>query len=227
MHVLILNTHLLHAEFLRKALRYENIGADLCRPENLQKIWYSQYEAIIFPLPRWEDRGFLRTLKLLKSLGNVPILFLPQGKMPESIVRKIKTQLLRSDILPFEEKFEKILKKLRECFESNQPSSEKVKQIISGDLEINLEKHRVKRGKRIISLCNKEFELLVCLAKNQGKALTRTYLLETVWDRNTSILSNTVDVHINRLRRKIDREEKNRLIHTIPCIGYTLRKSQE
>lgn len=90
------------------------------------------------------------------------------------------------------------------------------------DLWLDLEKHRAKRENLVIPLRNKEFALLEFFLINHGKVLTRQSILEFVWDRNAISTSNTVDVHVNRLRRKIDDPFKTKLIHTVPCVGYKL-----
>ncbi|KKU80067.1 MAG: Two component response regulator [Candidatus Peregrinibacteria bacterium GW2011_GWA2_47_7] len=92
------------------------------------------------------------------------------------------------------------------------------------DMWLDLERREVKRNKTSIHLRHKEFALLEFFMLNRGKVLTRTSILEHVWDRNAHFSSNTVDVHINRLRRKIDNPFKEKLIHTIHCIGYTFDK---
>lgn len=87
--------------------------------------------------------------------------------------------------------------------------------------------HRVaKRKNCTVRLRNKEFALLEFFMMNPGKVLTRNSILEWVWDRNAHFASNTVDVHINRLRRKLDDPFREKLIHTIPCIGYIFDKQK-
>ncbi len=93
------------------------------------------------------------------------------------------------------------------------------------DLRLDLEHRAVKRQNIVISLRNKEFSLLEFFIINRGKLLTRNVILEHVWDRNADFSSNTVDVHINRLRRKIDNPFKSKLIHTVHSIGYIFDKS--
>lgn len=85
--------------------------------------------------------------------------------------------------------------------------------------------HRfVKRDNQVIPLRNKEFLLLEYFILNRGKLITRNSLLENVWDRNAEFSSNTIDVHINRLRLKIDRPFREKFIHTVPCMGYIFEK---
>lgn len=92
------------------------------------------------------------------------------------------------------------------------------------DVWLNIEQRLAKRCNQIIPLRNKEFSLLEFFIINRGKVLTRNTLLEYVWDRNANFASNTVDVHVNRLRRKLDDPFDEKLIHTIQCVGYVFDK---
>ncbi|MBT7483520.1 hypothetical protein HN680_02015, partial [Candidatus Peregrinibacteria bacterium] len=85
MHVLILNHHPLQAKFLQKGFRYENIGSDFCHPDNLTKIWYNQYDALIVPIKTWEFPPIKSFLEILKSLGNVPIFITHQIPPPKNL----------------------------------------------------------------------------------------------------------------------------------------------
>ncbi len=85
----------------------------------------------------------------------------------------------------------------------------------------------MKRSNKIFRLRNKEFSLLEFFIINRGKILTRNLILEHVWDRNANFASNTVDVHINRLRQKIDVPFREKLIHTVPCVGYVFDRRKK
>lgn len=95
------------------------------------------------------------------------------------------------------------------------------------NLWLNIENRFVKRDNCIIPLRNKEFSLLEYFMINRGKILTRNSILEYVWDRNANFASNTVDVHVNRLRRKIDDPFREKLIHTVYCVGYIFDKRKK
>ncbi|MBI2638475.1 response regulator transcription factor [Candidatus Peregrinibacteria bacterium] len=95
------------------------------------------------------------------------------------------------------------------------------------NLWLNLENRFVRREDQIIPLRNKEFSLLEYFIINRGKILTRNSILEYVWDRNANFASNTVDVHVNRLRRKIDDPFHDKLIHTVYCVGYIFDKRKK
>ncbi|QGP81193.1 winged helix-turn-helix domain-containing protein [Sphingobium sp. CAP-1] len=90
------------------------------------------------------------------------------------------------------------------------------------DLEVDLLSRKVKRGARTIDLQPREFRLLDYLLRHQGEVVTRTMLLEGVWDYHFDPGTNVIDVHISRLRRKIDEEGERPLIHTVRGAGYRL-----
>jgi len=92
-----------------------------------------------------------------------------------------------------------------------------------GDLELDRLSHRVTRGKEEIALQPREFRLLEYLMKHAGQVVTRTMLLENVWDYHFDPQTNVIDVHISRLRSKIDRGFSQPLLHTVRGAGYMLR----
>src|SRR5262245_11879506 len=91
-----------------------------------------------------------------------------------------------------------------------------------GDLEIDTVRRRVSRGGRPIELKPKEYSLLEFLAHNSDRPVTRSHIIEHVWDIHFDSISNVVEVHINSLRNKIDRGETVPLIHTVRGVGYML-----
>jgi two-component system OmpR family response regulator len=94
--------------------------------------------------------------------------------------------------------------------------------IVVGDLEIDLAAHRVTRGGEEIRLTAQEFRLLRYLAEHRGRVLSRTRLLEAVWDIHHDPGTNVVDVYIGYLRSKLDRGREHPLLHTVRGTGYVL-----
>jgi two-component system OmpR family response regulator len=92
------------------------------------------------------------------------------------------------------------------------------------DLEMDLLARVVKRAGQTIDLQPREFRLLEYLMRHQGQVVTRTMLLENVWDYHFDPQTNVIDVHVSRLRRKIDRDFEQALLHTIRGAGYMLRE---
>jgi two-component system, OmpR family, response regulator len=92
-----------------------------------------------------------------------------------------------------------------------------------GDLEMDLLARKVKRAGKQIDLLPREFRLLEYLMRHEGNVVTRTMLLENVWDYHFDPQTNVIDVHVARLRQKIDREFPTPMIHTVRGAGYCLR----
>jgi DNA-binding response OmpR family regulator len=93
----------------------------------------------------------------------------------------------------------------------------------AADLVLNPLKRKVTRGGKNIELSNKEFMLLEYLLRNKDQIVTRNMIVENVWDASFNRFTNVVDVYINYLRNKIDRDFEPRLIQTIRGGGYKLR----
>ncbi len=96
-----------------------------------------------------------------------------------------------------------------------------------GNLEMDLLSRTVKRSGRTIELQPREFRLLEYFMRHSGQVVTRTMLLEKVWDYHFDPQTNVIDVHVSRLRRKIDKDFEYPLIHTVRGTGYVLRASEE
>ncbi|MDG5497670.1 response regulator transcription factor [Niveispirillum sp. BGYR6] len=92
------------------------------------------------------------------------------------------------------------------------------------DLEMDLLARTVKRAGKPVDLLPREFQLLEYLLRNAGNVVTRTMLLENVWDYHFDPQTNVIDVHIARLRQKIDKDHEVPLIHTVRGAGYSLRE---
>ncbi len=91
-----------------------------------------------------------------------------------------------------------------------------------GDLEIDRLSRQVKRGGKRIDLSAKEYALLEYLALNAGRVLSRTMIIEHVWDQSFEGLTNIVDVYVRQLRNKLDENNDRKLIKTVRGVGYAL-----
>ena len=100
-----------------------------------------------------------------------------------------------------------------------------VTRLVVADLEMDLLARSVKRAGRAVELKPREFRLLEHLMRHAGQVVTRTMLLEAVWDYHFDPQTNVIDVHVSRLRRKIDRGFDPPLIHTVRGAGYVIRAS--
>jgi len=106
-----------------------------------------------------------------------------------------------------------------------QPAEQPTTELRVGDLEMDLLTRSVKRAERAIDLQPREFRLLEYLMRHSGQVVTRTMLLEGVWDYHFDPQTNVIDVHISRLRAKIDRGFDKPLLHTVRGAGYKLHET--
>ncbi|WP_300671730.1 response regulator transcription factor [Soonwooa sp.] len=124
-------------------------------------------------------------------------------------------------VKPFQ--FEELLLRINSLLRRKVPTDAAAEDsIIIGDLRINKTDHKVFRGDQEISLTVKEFQLLVFLAEAQGRTVSKQQITEQVWEHNFSTNTNTVEVYINFLRKKIDKDFPVKLIHTRSGFGYYL-----
>jgi len=96
-------------------------------------------------------------------------------------------------------------------------------QLRAGDLMLDVSRHSAVRGDKEIELTVKEFQLLELLLRHQGQVLSRTQILDHVWQYDRDFASNVVDIYIHYLRNKVDKGFDRQLIHTIRGVGYTLK----
>ena len=117
--------------------------------------------------------------------------------------------------------FEELLARIRALLRRN--AEVKTSVIMIGDLTIDSASHEVRKGGKELSLSSREYALLEFLAINRNRVLSRTALIEHLYDQDFDLDSNVIDVFINRLRNKIDRGSKAPLIHTVRGAGYVLK----
>ncbi len=159
-----------------------------------------------------------------------PVLFLTALGTSENVVIGLDRGADDYLVKPF--KFNELLARTRALIrrklgiQQAQQSREDSKYSID-DLELDDYTKTVKRGTSNISLTTTEYKLLLLFLKNQRRVLSRTEILESVWDLNFNIGTNVVDVYVNYLRKKIDREKANKLIHTVVGMGYVLKEGNE
>lgn len=90
------------------------------------------------------------------------------------------------------------------------------------DLTLHPDEHRIERGGKAVKLRKKEFQLLEFLARNKNKIINRHTLLEYVWNYNVQVMTNTLEVHMSNLRRKVDGDYSTKMLQTVHGLGYKL-----
>lgn len=220
MKILYIDDNRLLADGVKKSLSDDYI-IDLVHTgqEGLERARTVTYHVILLDLSLPDIQGFEICQTLRKSKVNTPILVLTAQKDPATSVQLLNcgaddyvTKPFNGDVLRA-----RIAALLRR---SPEVSAEKVVSV--GDLEVNVTRRQVWRRGSKIALRRKEFDILEYLATNRGRALTRSMILDHVWESDKEGWNNTVDVHIKNLRDKIDRPFGSPLIKTAYGIGYMM-----
>ncbi|MBI4184502.1 MAG: response regulator transcription factor [Proteobacteria bacterium] len=169
-------------------------------------------------LPGLDGLSLVRTLR---AEGDAtPVLFLSALGQVDDRVRGLRAG--GDDYLVKPYAFAELLARIEALVRRRRPEQGTTRLVV-GDLEMDLLAHRVTRAGVEIDLQPREFRLLQCLMRHAGQVVTRTMLLETVWDYHFDPQTNVIDVHISRLRAKIDRGFEVALLHTVRGAGYCLR----
>ncbi|WP_298281784.1 response regulator transcription factor [Acidocella sp.] len=163
----------------------------------------------------------LRLLETLRAQDNVtPVLFLSALGQVDDRVKGLKAG--GDDYLTKPFAFAELLARV-EALTRRGKSDGPTTRLAVGDLEMDLLSRSVRRGAQKIELQPREFRLLEYLMRHAGQVVTRTMLLEGVWDYHFDPQTNVIDVHISRLRQKIDKPFDQPLLHTVRNAGYMLR----
>ncbi len=162
----------------------------------------------------------LEIVRALRARGDqVPILVLSALDTVDDRVLGLRAG--SDDYLGKPFALEELLARVESLLRRRQSAAETVLRV--DDLEMDLIAHRVTRAGREVSLTGREFRLLEFLMRHAGQVVTRSMLLEAVWDIRFDPQTNLIDVHVSRLRQAVDREFERPLIHTVRGVGYTLR----
>jgi two-component system OmpR family response regulator len=179
----------------------------------------SEYDVIIVDrmLPRLDG---LKVIEELRSDGDhTPVLVLSALGEVDQRVEGLKAG--GDDYLTKPYAFAELLARIEALARRRNPDTVQTKLTV-GDLEMDLLARTVSRGGQNIALQPREFRLLEFLMKHAGQVVTRTMLLEKVWDYHFDPQTNVIDVHISRLRSKIDKDFDRPLLHTVRGAGYRL-----
>ena len=163
----------------------------------------------------------LRVLETLRGQDNhTPVLFLSAMAQVDDRVRGLKAG--GDDYLTKPFAFSELLARVEALARRGRSAGPETKLIV-GDLEMDLLSRGVRRHGQKIDLQPREFRLLEYLMRHAGQVVTRTMLLEGVWDYHFDPQTNVIDVHVSRLRQKIDKPFETPMIHTVRSAGYMLR----
>jgi two-component system, OmpR family, copper resistance phosphate regulon response regulator CusR len=222
MRILIVEDEIKTAAYLRKGLAEQGYAVDCSRKgtEGLECARQGHYDLVILDIMLPGRDGWSILSELRGNGERTPVLVLTAR---DAVADRVKGLELGADdylVKPFA--FSELLARVRSVL--RRTAGTVVETLRVADLEIDLVRHRALRGNRRLDLTPKELALLELFARRRGEVLTRSFLAQEVWDIHSPIESNVVDVHVRRLRAKVDDPFPAKLIHTVRGVGYVLEE---
>ncbi|MFJ7565630.1 response regulator transcription factor [Herminiimonas sp. NPDC097707] len=219
---LIIEDDIHNASYIANGLRERGYEATVCADgvDGMARALDEQWDVIILDrmLPQAVDG--LSILDALRSMGKrTPVLILSALSAIDERVRGLQAGC--NDYLTKPFAFPELAARVEALVRWTQPT-EVERELYMADLKVNLLTRSVEREGRTITLQPREFRLLVYMMTHQGQILTRTMLLEAVWNYQFDPQTNVIDAHISRLRNKIDKGFSIPLIHTRRNLGYIM-----
>lgn len=225
MRVLLIEDDAGVAEYIVKGLRESGylVEHEADGKQGLVKATTDHYDALIIDrmLPNVDGLTIIQTLRAAND--STPALILSALGEVDDRVKGLKAGGDDYLVKPFA--FAELLARI-EVLLRRQEGGGAVTRLRVGDLEMDLLAHKVSRGGQLFNLQPREYKLLEYLMRNAGQVVTRTMLLENVWDYHFDPQTNVIDVHISRLRQKIDKGFNKQLLSTVRGAGYMLDDSQ-
>ena len=222
MRILVIEDEKKVANFIKKGLEEEHYAVDTAYDGEmgLYHAEINEYDLIVLDLmiPKMDGLEVLKRIRGNKN--NVPILVLTARDSVEDIVKGLDSGCDDYLTKPFE--FIEFLARIRALLRREKIEKEPLLKI--ADLTLSLVTHKVTRRGKEIELTSKEYALLEYFMRNPDKVLTRTMISEHVWDYHFDSMTNVIDVYVNYLRKKIDKDFEPKLIHTIRGVGYILKR---
>lgn len=222
MRALIIEDDIEAALFLQKALRESGHTVELAHDgdDGLAIARDGGYDVLIVDrmLPKQDGLSLVKTLRA--EGDRTPVLFLSALGAVDDRVKGLKAG--GDDYLTKPYAFTELLARIEALVRRIEPQETQTRYQV-GDLVIDRLAHRVTRAGEPIVLQPREYRLLEYMMRNAGQVVTRTMLLENVWDYHFDPQTNVIDVHVSRLRSKIDKGFDRPLLHTVRGAGYMLR----
>ncbi|MEE8378562.1 MAG: response regulator transcription factor [Candidatus Aminicenantaceae bacterium] len=220
MRILIVEDDKKVAAFLQKGLREEQYAVDVCRngEDAVYEAQVNPYDVIILDIMLPGKDGFTICRELRENNVLTPILMLTAKDSLEDKILGLSEGA--DDYLTKPFSFEELLARIRALLRRSQDY--KTGSLKVADLELDPLRRTVQRGGKPITLSGKEYALLEYLLRNKGIILSQSKIIDHVWDRNYDGTSNLINVYINHLREKIDKDAEVKLIKTVRGQGYKI-----
>jgi DNA-binding response OmpR family regulator len=220
MRILLVEDEKKVASFVEKGLREDGYSVDVAHDGNdgSMKAHVHEYDLLILDVMLPGKTGYEILMEVRRRESAVPVLLLTARDASEDVVRGLDAGA--DDYLTKPFSFDVLLARVRALVRRG--GAQRLDSLRYEDVELDRIRHTAARGGRDLKLTAKEFQLLEHFLLHAQEVVRRTYLLEKVWDLHFDPMSNVVDVHVAKLRRKLKAGGESPLIHTIRGVGYTL-----
>ena len=209
------------ASFVKRGLEEESYAVDVAvdGEEAVSMADAYDYDLVVLDimLPKMDGLAVLSHIR--KKNKSVPVILLTAKDMVEDKVKGLDTGADDYVTKPFA--FDELLARVRALLRRGK--SEESLKLVVDDLVLDPVSHKVTRQGNEIPLTTKEYSLLEYFMRNSGRILTRTMISEHVWSIKFDTFTNVIDVYINYLRNKIDKDYPKKLLHTVRGVGYMLK----
>lgn len=213
------------ARHVRQGLAAEGYSVDLAADGD-EALWLAEtnpYDALVLDVMMPCKDGFSVVRNLRRKQINTPVIFLTSRAEVEDRVRGLDAG--GDDYLTKPFSMSELLARLRALLRRQRPQASNLLRV--ADLELDLVEHRATRGGGQIELTPREFALLEFLMTSSPKPVSKTAIVEHVWDQHFDSSSNVVNVYVKHLREKIDRPGLKPLLHTVRGVGFAMREEAE
>jgi DNA-binding response OmpR family regulator len=208
------------AQVLQRSLRLEGYEVRIASDGEQALAMHAEYvpDVLVLDLGLPKVDG-IDVARKVRASDDVPILMLTARDAVEARVEGLDSGADDYLVKPFER--QELLARLRALLRRRPPRGSA--SLVVGDLSLNPDTHEVARSDRVVELTQREFELLEYLMRNERIVVPRQRLLEEVWGYDPFATTNTIEVFVSNLRRKLEAGGESRLLHTIRGAGYVLR----
>lgn len=212
------------SNFIKKGFESEGYVLDVAFDGAMAKSAFFKklYDLVILDVNLPLINGFQLCAEFKKERPEVPIIFLTALDGLEDKVVGFESGADDYLVKPFE--FQELLLRTKALIRRSGTRTNVEKKIVIADLELKTNGKVVTRSGKRIELTAREFALLEYLMVNKGHVVSRVDIAEKVWDLNFDTSTNIIDVYINYLRKKIDKDHQKKLLHTVVGMGYTIRE---
>ncbi|MBE7446969.1 MAG: response regulator [Planctomycetia bacterium] len=224
MRILVIEDEKKLATYIKKGLEENHFAVDVSYDgeEGLFMLKTNEYDLVVLDILLPKKNGLEILEETRKNGKDMPILLLTAKDAIEDKAHGLDSGADDYLVKPFS--FIELIARIRALIRRGKVHYQT--ELTVADLSLDIAAHRLYRKGQPIDLTNKEFALLEFFMRNLATVLTRTQIAEHVWDYNFDSITNVIDVFVNRLRNKIDKDRTNKLIHTIKGVGYVMSEEK-